>query len=218
MHRNFTKNKNLTPLFSKTLYIVFLLSVSLLIQSCSEQENKNVKSITQFIPQAKRDYSADKTQTNQKTNNADTLKTAFVTLFKSFSNGEKFDVIQKAYYPDRFGPKESWKIQLKTDSSTSSLACWVFSDSIKTQNAFYNWMDCFGSDCKELKIGERIRINENNGEIWLKDTLLIYWNSIEKNISPAERRAVNNFMSDTLKYHLRWKKGHYNQWIGLKSQ
>lgn len=30
---------------------------------------------------------------------------------------------------------------------------YTFSDTLKTNNAFYNWLDCFGDECDELSIG-----------------------------------------------------------------
>tara|TARA_B100000809_G_C15053632_1_gene499860 strand:+ start:61 stop:645 length:585 start_codon:yes stop_codon:yes gene_type:complete len=31
-----------------------------------------------------------------------------------------------------------------------------FSDSVKLNNAFYNWLDCFGDDCNEVKLNQNI--------------------------------------------------------------
>ena len=33
---------------------------------------------------------------------------------------------------------------------------YTFNDSIKTKNAFYNWLDCFGVECDMIKLNEDI--------------------------------------------------------------
>lgn len=209
MQKSVRKNKSIVLL---RLWVLLSFGVTLL-QSCNPSNEKAPKNINELIPEAKRDYS-ENTQNKEKTAN-DTLKTGFLPLFKAFSDGHKFSVLKQSFYIDRFGPKESWKIQISQDSTSSTLSCWTFSDSIKTQNAFYNWLDCFGAKCKSLKVGEHTRIDENSGEIWLKDTLFVYWSSTEGEISERQRDVIKNFMPDTLKYHLKWKKGAYTRWIGL---
>jgi hypothetical protein len=39
---------------------------------------------------------------------------------------------------------------------------YTFSDTLKTKNAFYNWLDCFGKDCQLLKLNEEIKTLETN--------------------------------------------------------
>ena len=38
----------------------------------------------------------------------------------------------------------------------ASLFYYTFKDTTATKNAFYNWLDCFGSDCDVIKLGEDV--------------------------------------------------------------
>ena len=60
-------------------------------------------------------------------------------------------------YVQRFGPEklQTWKYLTPTDSIfTFQLA---FADSLKTVNAFYNWLDCFGKNCTSVKINGKFK-------------------------------------------------------------
>ncbi|MBK9191136.1 MAG: hypothetical protein IPM77_06245 [Crocinitomicaceae bacterium] len=70
-----------------------------------------------------------------------------------------FDTISnlKSHPVDRFGYSSFSKLNfsLKSmvnseDKESASLYYYSFSDSIKTQNAFYNWLDCFGENCESV--------------------------------------------------------------------
>lgn len=66
---------------------------------------------------------------------------------------------------DRFGFSTSKKLDFKAKfqvpygktnqvTPVASLFYYTFADSIKTNNAFYNWLDCFGKDCTPVSLRE----------------------------------------------------------------
>jgi len=74
----------------------------------------------------------------------------------------------KVHIFDRFGYNSSYKMafvgkkEVPYGKSTmvvpkADLFVYNFSDSVKLNNAFYNWLDCFGSDCQEVKLNEDIK-------------------------------------------------------------
>jgi len=63
---------------------------------------------------------------------------------------------------DRFGYSSSVKLNFKSKNQTATektLWYYTFSDTIKTKNAFYNWLDCFGDGC------EPVQLNTNLAEL-----------------------------------------------------
>lgn len=73
----------------------------------------------------------------------------------------------KTHSIDRFGYSSFQKIEFrgkktvpygKTNMVTpvADLFLYTFIDTLKTKNAFYNWLDCFGSDCNAVKLNEDI--------------------------------------------------------------
>jgi len=91
------------------------------------------------------------------------------TLFAD-SRWVKWDTL---LFPDRFGPKtqEKWFAVGSADSLV--LLKYEFNDSLKTTNAFFNWIDCFGPKCKSYAIGGNIRIPQRNGLIFVGEKQLI---------------------------------------------
>ncbi|MES2557549.1 MAG: hypothetical protein V4604_15445 [Bacteroidota bacterium] len=69
-------------------------------------------------------------------------------------------------FPDRFGPnaQEKWMTIGTKDSLV--LLRYQFKDSLRTKNAFFNWIDCFGPKCKSYSVGANIRIPKRTA-LWL---------------------------------------------------
>ncbi|ASS48262.1 MAG: hypothetical protein A3D31_19105 [Candidatus Fluviicola riflensis] len=69
-------------------------------------------------------------------------------------------------FPDRFGPnaQEKWMTIGTKDSLV--LLRYQFKDSLRTKNAFFNWIDCFGPKCKSYTVGANIRIPKR-AALWL---------------------------------------------------
>ena len=77
-----------------------------------------------------------------------------------------FDTISHTeFHPiDRFTFSQRKKIEFKSKTDVqygdvnvtprADFYYYTFSDTTKTKNAFYNWLDCFGSDCQMIKINE----------------------------------------------------------------
>lgn len=102
---------------------------------------------------------------------------------------EKAEMIDKRDFPDRFGPDTSLNYHLWFDGDSLLYTMWSFSDSSKTINAFYNWIDCFGNDCKSLFVGEGRNLQKNALLIMVGDT----------NIVRIDGRAIN--FNDWYSFH-----------------
>lgn len=60
---------------------------------------------------------------------------------------------------------------------TAEVYYYTFSDSLKTKNAFYNWLDCFGSDCNAVSLNEDVdAIKTPPLTTWVYDTTIVVVN------------------------------------------
>ncbi len=81
------------------------------------------------------------------------------------------------FFPERFNPKKSNKLILKNGSDSTLWYHWTFKDSIKTNNALYNWLDCFDKYCKSFKLYENKNLQKDNFILFISDTSLTYISS-----------------------------------------
>ena len=83
-------------------------------------------------------------------------------------------------FPDRFSPKNVKKLSLITGRDSIIYYQWAFKDSLKTKNALYNWLDCFGKDCRSIKLYEPAKFQKDNFIIFVNDTSLSFISSERK--------------------------------------
>lgn len=125
--------------------------------------------MSDILPSSERDYDALDTVIS---NGSDDM------LLQSFnSNGFSFEtaeLVSKRLFPSRFGPDSSFTVQLIRDADTLLFNNWVFSDSSKVMNAFYNWIDCFGPKCKSFHIGEERNYQRSAMHVLVGNTKIVY--------------------------------------------
>jgi hypothetical protein len=95
-------------------------------------------------------------------------------------------------FPDRFGPnaQEKWMTIGSKDSLV--LLRYQFKDSLRTKNAFFNWIDCFGPKCKSYIVGGNIRIPKRTA-LWLigsKEMVIIEGNKA------IDEKVVRTLLND----------------------
>ena len=72
------------------------------------------------------------------------------------------------------------KYRLNIDGEELVFVKWSFSDSLRVTNALFNWADCFGANCKSIRIGEEKNLQRNAFQILVSDTTLYYIESPTK--------------------------------------
>lgn len=80
-------------------------------------------------------------------------------------------------FPDRLTNVSREQELIILDKDTISMTVWEFSDSLTTINAFYNWLDCFGDKCAELKIGDEVNFSKKSVLALVSNHHLIYLES-----------------------------------------
>lgn len=88
-------------------------------------------------------------------------------------------------FPDRFGAVSIEKYKLFTPMDTILYSKWVYADSSKVMNAFTNWTNCFGDNCKTIFFGEAKNFQRDPMQVLINDSTLIFLeakNSIDFNL------------------------------------
>ncbi|MBK6527761.1 MAG: hypothetical protein IPG07_20770 [Crocinitomicaceae bacterium] len=100
----------------------------------------------------------------------------------------------------------------------ASVYYYTFSDSVKTKSAFYNWLDCYGKDCNEVKLNQDVELFKSEPMLTLiYDTTIVaveYLCEHEKNNWKSFEDSLTARFGSDYKYRievgcggpLRWKK------------
>jgi hypothetical protein len=110
----------------------------------------------------------------------DTIDSTIFKLAFADSCGIKITTVSDytmPMFPDRFMPVSTFKLILNKKNENCILGHWIFKDSLKTINAFFNWLDCFGENNKPVKFGEERVIQKTSFIVFLNDTSLTYLSS-----------------------------------------
>jgi hypothetical protein len=148
----------------------------LILLSCSNNKKEETVDLSDITSSSER-YKEGKTEVKKKkkeVNFIDTLDVRFKGILDSLKINDS--VVRKlniVSFPDRFGAKSVTKFYWKEKKDSVNLLAWEFTDSLKTENAFYNWIDCFGENCKSIKIGDKIKIQKRGLLILVNDKHLL---------------------------------------------
>lgn len=164
------------------IYTLSLLGVFFLF-SCSDKDNYEVVDAEKVLPQAKRDYS----NKEEKQQSEDTLQLSELEqkLKKGlphvqFNDANQLQIDDTRLLPNQLGYKEKRETYFSIDSIPYHFVEWSFKDSAKTVNAFYNWLDCFGNDCRSIKIDEEKNGSKQAFIAWVSNTNISYLESAKR--------------------------------------
>jgi len=97
--------------------------------------------------------------------------------YQSDSVEIKFDSISPSFtrhFIDRFNAKTFIKNKLYYENDSINHFRWGFKDSTDKKNAFYNWLDCFGKECKQVKLYETFKSERQNALIFISQKSISY--------------------------------------------
>ena len=125
--------------------IIVSFFVLIVLFSCGEKPKEEVLDMEDIIPQSER-YKDGVTTGEKK----DTIDLGFDIWMAVRAGISVMEVgrHEDPMFVDRFQPKSILKLDLNTKTDKIFFGQWTFRDSLKTMNAFYNWIDCFGTNCK----------------------------------------------------------------------
>jgi len=129
--------------------------------ACKEERQQEIISLDELTGETGSQEFIDTTQIN--------ILDSAPSLINDFVNSQTsiYDTIghQTPHSIDRFGFGTKQKLEFRSKktfidsklnhiTAVARLYYYTFSDTTKTINAFYNWLDCFGPDCDVLKLNE----------------------------------------------------------------
>lgn len=162
----------------KIVYLKVFLMSSLLLFSCTKRAEIETIDSSEILPQAKENQdiididNVVEEDSIQETPFQITLSEKFPSiLFDQENELKERDVL---FMPNRLGYDEKNETYFVKDSIPFHLIEWSFADSAKTINAFYNWLDCFGSNCKSIRIEESVNVSKEAFTIWVIENKLVY--------------------------------------------
>lgn len=150
---------------------VFLLATALLLFliACSEKNkdqtkhfdlSRKRKSVSPLISELKPDSLLFWKQRYL----SDSVKIKFDSISPSFAR----------HFIDRFNAKTFIKNKLYYENDSITHYRWSFKDSTDKKNAFYNWLDCFGKECKPVKLYETFKSERQNALIFINQKSISY--------------------------------------------
>jgi hypothetical protein len=148
----------------------------IILFSCSGEKKEKVLDMSDLTPQAKRN-------TTKSQKEKDTTHFSLFNLSLADSCGiriQEFSEIKDPMFPDRFMPKSKFKLNLDAKDRSLFMGQWNYPDSVKTMNAFFNWLDCFGPECKAIKLGEEVNMQSEGLLFFINDTSITYFTSNSK--------------------------------------
>ena len=118
---------------------------------------------------------------------SDSVKINFDSLQASFSR----------HFLDRFKAKHIIKNKLFQGGDSLLHFRWTFGDTTATKNAFYNWLDCYGTTCRSIKLYEPFKIEKQATLIFLNQYSISYirgkqnlskeaWTNFETTVFPTD--------------------------------
>ena len=124
--------------------------------------------------------------------------------YQSDSVKIKVDSMQPSFakhFLDRFNPKHIIKNKLFHGGDSLLHFRWTFSDTTATNNAFYNWLDCYGTTCLSLKLYEPFKIEKQATLIFRNHNSISYirgkqnlskeaWINFEKTLFPKDSLSL----------------------------
>jgi hypothetical protein len=138
----------------------FLLSIAhfFLIISCNEKKNKKILDINKINKPVE-----NKQKEEIKTVIIDTMQPIFDLYNQKFVdlNLTKIIADTEAQFIARFPHKKMKSLFLKSPTANIKHLEIHYADSLDMKNAFFNYLDCFGEDCRNISINEKVNFKKD---------------------------------------------------------
>ncbi|MDG1331859.1 MAG: hypothetical protein P8P74_05995 [Crocinitomicaceae bacterium] len=149
---------------------LLILALGLLTVACTSETKEDIKDLNDILPDSERDYDQ---KDSVLVDDADTLG-IYQARFAELGELDSINVCEEDLFPDRFGPERIEKFRLNLAGEEVVFVKWRFQDSARVTNALFNWLDCFGENCKSIRVSEERNLLKNAFHIFANDTVLVY--------------------------------------------
>lgn len=152
---------------------LFLVSLVLLITAaCGGNQKDEVIDMNDITPQAKHKDPIVKAE--EKASDYGFNRTVADSIGLKVM---EVDSVEEPFFVDRFSPRSQTKVYLQLEEDKILFCQWTFKDSVKTKNAFYNWIDCYGEKCKSIHFGQNVNFQKDNFRLFMNETSITYISS-----------------------------------------
>lgn len=184
----------------------------IILFSCGEEKKNAAIDLNEIMPEATMDKDSGKPKDSEPDDQDQLFN---FSLADSLTLGiQKAELRNYRMILDRFSPVVVKNITLIGEKDSVLLGVWNYADSIKTANAFYNWLDCFGNDCRSIRLLEKAKFQKHHMLTMANDTMIVYISSA----TPIDKKKwVNYFISEKgiheWDYVIDQKKGRVSEWL-----
>ena len=200
----------------KQIFFIILICIGFL--ACNSDEKQAVETISMEELLGDSEFESEENDTLTSSIDSRTAETSnLLNLIQVVNPGYDTNALSVAHPMDRYGFSSKSKIKFvgktdvpygKTNMVTPKAEFYVynFPDSIKLNNAFYNWLDCFGSDCDEIKLNQDVEYVKTPPSFTLiYDTVLVdvkYLCEHEKNDWKSFQKSIINTYGKNYRYRI----------------
>ena len=115
----------------------------------------------------------------------------FLAAFDSIYKEVSWFKMDSLLFPDLFGPSKMEKWYLLSSKDSIVALHYEFKDSLRTKNAFFNWIDCYGPKCASYQVGSQFKKQSRNSLFLIGANHLVYVES-KKPIAAEKLVAILN--------------------------
>nr|WP_299201532.1 hypothetical protein [uncultured Brumimicrobium sp.] len=158
---------------------VLILILTLLGTSCNSDKDVEILTSEDILPQAQGNYEYQEDTLISESKSLTLFEQNLQQLFPELEFPENNILKERnmLFMPDRLGYKNKEETYFIKDSIPFHIIEWQFEDSVKTVNAFYNWLDCFNHDCRSIRLDEEKNGSKEAFLIWVSDQNITYLSS-----------------------------------------
>lgn len=193
-----------------------VITLLVLLTACSGDNNNETINLEKIRPKSE----------SKITNNKNVVLDSNEIILQTYKHDSinlklaSLRINQNSTFLNRFPHRKSGILTLIKEDTSFQIQHenYEYLDSNQMKNAFFNWLDCNGKDCKSIKLYEELKIEPQNLLVITTDKSIDIFRS-EKNIKPEEWVDFIRFSkkSKVFKYILFQKKNQKSQWFDFKN-
>jgi hypothetical protein len=157
----------------KLFTLALLAFLMTLVVSCSDNEKDTLSLEDISHTSDKFDHIDDKEKIPE-IKDEKPKKGYFLTVFDLIYKDASWFMLDSLLFPDRFGPSKMEKWYLLNQKDSIVALHYEFKDSLRTKNAFFNWLDCYGPKCTSYQVGSQFQKQNRNSLFLVGANQLVY--------------------------------------------
>jgi hypothetical protein len=191
---------------------IWLIITGTLLSSCGPSSEIEVIDIGELLPESTYQDSSQTSEQIEET--TDSLLLTLINIF-GLEGLNVLDNNNQTFLPDRIRHMQRMEKTFELNGTNFSFVAWQYEDTVLPSNALYNWMDCFGPECKEITWSSTDNISKTESIRILKgQNHLVYLTSRERTDFKALDTWLNElFPEEEWRTEIVQQKGREVKWV-----